>query len=118
MSAFYSRALTWWTILRIALAERLAYRGDFALGTLMRLLSGSLHGAGRFLVAGGQLAAVRLYAVQLLFVGTHVSTRHAARALALAGRVDTADVPGVFSGGRSAREDSRPRTFVRPDRRN
>jgi ABC-2 type transport system permease protein len=34
----YSRALTWWTILRIALAERLVYRGDFALGTLMRFL--------------------------------------------------------------------------------
>jgi ABC-2 type transport system permease protein len=33
-----SRAATWWTILRIALAERLVYRGDFALGTLMRFL--------------------------------------------------------------------------------
>jgi ABC-2 type transport system permease protein len=34
----FSRAVTWWTILRIALAERLVYRGDFALGTLMRFL--------------------------------------------------------------------------------
>jgi ABC-2 type transport system permease protein len=34
----YARAQTWWTILRIALAERLVYRGDFALGTLMRFL--------------------------------------------------------------------------------
>jgi len=34
----YARALTWWTILRIALEERLVYRGDFALGTLMRFL--------------------------------------------------------------------------------
>ena len=34
----YARALTWWTILRIALQERLVYRGDFALGTLMRFL--------------------------------------------------------------------------------
>jgi ABC-2 type transport system permease protein len=33
-----ARLLTWWTILRIALAERLVYRGDFALGTLMRFL--------------------------------------------------------------------------------
>jgi len=33
-----AKALTWWTILRIALAERLVYRGDFALGTLMRFL--------------------------------------------------------------------------------
>ena len=34
----YARVLTWWTILRIALEERLVYRGDFALGTLMRFL--------------------------------------------------------------------------------
>ena len=33
-----ARAVTWWTILRIALEERLVYRGDFALGTLMRFL--------------------------------------------------------------------------------
>lgn len=33
-----NRLLTWWTILRIALEERLVYRGDFALGTLMRFL--------------------------------------------------------------------------------
>lgn len=30
--------MTWWTILRISLEERLVYRGDFALGTLMRFL--------------------------------------------------------------------------------
>ncbi len=34
----YARAVTWWTILRISLEERLVYRGDFALGTLMRFL--------------------------------------------------------------------------------
>ncbi len=33
-----ARAATWWTILRISLNERLVYRGDFALGTLMRFL--------------------------------------------------------------------------------
>ena len=33
-----ARAITWWTILRICLEERLVYRGDFALGTLMRFL--------------------------------------------------------------------------------
>ncbi len=33
-----ARAFCWWTIFRIALEERLAYRGDFALGTLMRFL--------------------------------------------------------------------------------
>ncbi len=34
----YARAVTWWTILRICVEERLVYRGDFALGTLMRFL--------------------------------------------------------------------------------
>src|SRR5438093_3630805 len=38
MTSFAARAATWWTILRIALAERLVYRADFALGTLMRFL--------------------------------------------------------------------------------
>jgi ABC-2 type transport system permease protein len=33
-----ARATTWWTILRISLEERLVYRGEFALGTLMRFL--------------------------------------------------------------------------------
>jgi len=33
-----ARVITWWTILRICLEERLVYRGDFALGTLMRFL--------------------------------------------------------------------------------
>lgn len=32
------RLASWWTILRISLEERLVYRGDFALGTLMRFL--------------------------------------------------------------------------------
>jgi len=34
----YVRAATWWTIFRIGLEERLVYRADFALGTLMRFL--------------------------------------------------------------------------------
>jgi len=34
----FARPATWWTILRISLEERLVYRGDFALGTLMRFL--------------------------------------------------------------------------------
>ncbi len=32
------RPLTWWTVLRVAVEERLIYRADFALGTLMRFL--------------------------------------------------------------------------------
>jgi len=38
VNAAFARAAGWWTILRIALEERLVYRGDFALGTLMRFL--------------------------------------------------------------------------------
>ena len=33
-----ARAQTWWTVLRICIEERLVYRGDFWLGTLMRFL--------------------------------------------------------------------------------
>lgn len=36
--AIQSKISCWWMIFRIALEERLAYRGDFALGTLMRFL--------------------------------------------------------------------------------
>lgn len=62
-----ARAQTWWTILRISLEERLAYRGDFWLGTLMRFLPivtqvflwGAVFagiGAVGNTVAGGQVA--------------------------------------------------------------
>lgn len=34
----YARMSTWWTVLRVSIEERLVYRGDFALGTLMRFL--------------------------------------------------------------------------------
>lgn len=37
-NAWAGRVGTWWMILRISLEERLVYRGDFALGTLMRFL--------------------------------------------------------------------------------
>jgi ABC-2 type transport system permease protein len=37
-SSFAARLATWWTVFRISVEERLVYRGDFALGTLMRFL--------------------------------------------------------------------------------
>jgi ABC-2 type transport system permease protein len=37
-NAVYNQMLTWWVILRLGIEERLVYRGDFALGTLMRFL--------------------------------------------------------------------------------
>lgn len=38
MHRLAASAATWWVILRISVEERLVYRGDFALGTLMRFL--------------------------------------------------------------------------------
>jgi ABC-2 type transport system permease protein len=37
-SSLAASVRTWWTMLRISLEERLVYRGDFMLGTLMRFL--------------------------------------------------------------------------------
>ncbi len=34
----YAKAITWWTFFQISINERLIYRGDFMLGTLMRFL--------------------------------------------------------------------------------
>ncbi len=34
----YDRAMTWWTFFQISINERLVYRGDFMLGTLLRFL--------------------------------------------------------------------------------
>ena len=38
MSAIRARLMSGWTFFRISLEERLVYRGDFMLGTLMRFL--------------------------------------------------------------------------------
>jgi ABC-2 type transport system permease protein len=38
VARLWARSVTWWTILRISIEERMVYRGDFALGTLMRFL--------------------------------------------------------------------------------
>jgi ABC-2 type transport system permease protein len=38
INRMFTRLATWWIVLRISLEERLVYRGDFALGTLMRFL--------------------------------------------------------------------------------
>ncbi len=38
MGSISAQLLSWWTFFRISLEERLVYRGDFMLGTLMRFL--------------------------------------------------------------------------------
>ena len=35
---WYDKLVTWWTFFQISINERLVYRGDFMLGTLMRFL--------------------------------------------------------------------------------
>lgn len=66
-----AQTATWWTILRIAWEERMVYRGDFALGTLMRFLpiitqiflwSAVFDSIARD--SGGQSAAVAGYSFQ------------------------------------------------------
>jgi ABC-2 type transport system permease protein len=61
---------TWWTILRISIEERLVYRGDFALGTLMRFLpiitqiflqTAIFTASGRELIAGFSLDEMIAY---------------------------------------------------------
>jgi ABC-2 type transport system permease protein len=56
-----SRIKTWWTVLRICVEERLVYRGDFMLGTLMRFLplvtqvflwNAVFAGSGKTVIAG------------------------------------------------------------------
>ena len=37
-SPMVARIQLWWTVLSMCIAERLAYRGDFILGTTMRFL--------------------------------------------------------------------------------
>jgi len=66
-------AQTWWTILRICLEERLVYRGDFWLGTLMRFLPivtqiflwgavfAGMRAAGEPASAGGEQAQIAGY---------------------------------------------------------
>jgi ABC-2 type transport system permease protein len=38
VEAVFGKTLAWWTFFRVSVEERLVYRGDFALGTLMRFL--------------------------------------------------------------------------------
>ncbi len=70
LSRMHARVATWWTILKICVEERLVYRGDFALGTLMRFLpivtqiflwSAVIAAAGRDGIPGWSLEDVIAY---------------------------------------------------------
>jgi ABC-2 type transport system permease protein len=65
----FARALTWWTILRICLEERLVYRGDFWLGTLMRFLP----------------IVTQIFLWSAVFAGMRASGLHQAGSLQIAG---------------------------------
>ncbi len=64
------RLMAWWVILKVSLEERLVYRGDFMLGTLMRFLpiitqiflwNAVFQAAGRGSISGYQFADVVAY---------------------------------------------------------
>ncbi len=66
----FQRLMAWWVILKVSLEERLVYRGDFMLGTLMRFLpiitqiflwNAVFQAAGRGSISGYQFADVVAY---------------------------------------------------------
>jgi ABC-2 type transport system permease protein len=75
------RLRTWWTILRVSLEERLVYRGDFALGTLMRFLPlvtqvflwGAIFQAVGTLSAGGTVAGYSYREMVAYYLLTQIS---------------------------------------------
>ena len=81
---------------------------SLVLSFLLGFFLEALDGPGRLLVARGQLAAVRLHAVQFLLLGAHVPAEHAAASRGTRSSCHAAAVPGVFSGGRVPGEDHRP----------
>jgi ABC-2 type transport system permease protein len=89
-----ARAQTWWTILRISLEERLVYRGDFWIGTMMRFLpivtqvflwGAVFAGMGAAVNGSGQIA------------GFNYSDMVAYYLLAMVGRAFSS-MPGLASG--------------------
>lgn len=102
----YAQVQTWWTILRICLEERLVYRGDFALGTLMRFLpiltqiflwTAVFAAAGKTEIAGYESTEVIAY-----YLLTMV-----ARAFS--------SMPGLASGiGRQVREGEIKKFLIQP----
>jgi viologen exporter family transport system permease protein len=93
----YARARTWWTILRICVEERLVYRGDFWLGTLMRFLpivtQVFLWGA----VFAGIAAAGRAVMGDTKIAGYSYQNMVAYYLLAMIGRAFSS-MPGLASG--------------------
>ena len=84
-------------------AFRLRHIADVVV--LAGLFSGSDDRHDRLLVSGGQLAAVRLHAVQFLLLRPHVSARHAAAAVEHRGDGHAAAILGLLSGGRVPAKD-------------
>ncbi len=104
-------ASTWWTILRISLEERLVYRGDFALGTLMRFLpvvtqvflwSAVFEAAGASGLAGGRIAGYSYHD----FIAYYL--------LAMIGRAFSS-MPGLASGiARDIRSGTVKKYLIQP----
>lgn len=107
-----ARVATWWTILRIALEERLVYRGDFMLGTLMRFLPmitqiflwSAIYSAAPPPSAGGAKS----------IAGYQFSDMIAYYLLAMVGRAFSS-MPGLAGGiGRSIRDGTIKKYLIQP----
>jgi len=102
----YARATTWWTILRISLEERLVYRGDFALSTLMRFLpivtQIFLWGAVFSAISGTQIAGYSYHDFIAYYLLTMVSRAFSS-------------MPGLASGiARDIRDGTVKKYLVQP----
>ncbi len=65
-------------------------------GLRFGVLFGGLYRVGRLLVAGSLQLAIRLYALQLLSIGTHVPARHATPTLGRNSKLPPFKVPRVL----------------------
>ena len=101
-----TRVQTWWTVLRICLEERLVYRGDFALGTLMRFLP---------IVTQIFLWAAVFKAAGSKTIGSYNSEEIVAYYLLTMLARAFSSMPGLASGiGRQVREGEIKRFLIQP----
>ncbi len=93
MSAAGTRLRVWGTVLRLSIAERLVYRGDFALGTLMRFLPI----VTQIFLWGAIFASLKQETQQDSLAGFHYSDMIAYYLLTMVSRAFSS-MPGLASG--------------------
>jgi ABC-2 type transport system permease protein len=87
------RTQTWWTVLKISLEERLVYRGDFWIGTLMRFLPI----VTQVFLWGAVFAGMKAAGSDTQIAGYHYGDMVAYYLLAMIGRAFSS-MPGLASG--------------------